>query len=276
MRALVLTYHSHNISGNEYGSNDHVALARDLRTVHAAGARIVRLDDIVDAVRSGLEGDDGLLVGFAFDDGPRFDFADFVHPRFGPQRGFLGILSDFREEFGPSAQPRMHATSFVIASPSARRAMELSADCGYPEIPDWLGDDWWAPAVSTGLLGIGNHSWDHVHHAVDRIVAHDAQRDDFTGVDNYTDADREIRAATSFINSRIGGQCRLFAYPFGHSNEYLSGEYLPVRGYEHQMQGAFTSAGREIRRGDSVWTLPRFVCGEHWRSPSELAAILRP
>jgi hypothetical protein len=273
MPALVLTYHSHNVSGLDYAANDHVALASDLRAVHAAGARIVPLAEIATAVREGRTGAD-LLVGISFDDGPRFDFADFEHPLFGPQRGFLNILRDFQDEMGVAAQPGLHATSFVIASPDARRAMERAPDCGYPDLADWLGESWWREAAGSGLMAIGNHSWDHVHQAVDRIVATTAERDDFTRVDNYTDADREIRAATAYINSRVDGRCELFAFPFGHSNDYLVNDYLPSRRYEHGMAAAFGTGGRAVREGDSIWNLPRAVCGEHWSSPEELGKLL--
>ena len=273
MRAVVLTYHSHNISGTDYATNDHVALASDLRTLHAAGARIVPLGEIVQAVRAGLPGE-GLLAGLSFDDGPTFDWEDFTHPRFGVQRGFLNILRDFRDEVGTAAQAGLHATSFVIASPEARLAMERAPDCGYPDRAGWLGESWWAPALDSGLMGIGNHSWDHVHHAVDRIVATTARRDDFTRVDNYTDADREIRAAAAYINARVGGRCELFAFPFGHANDYLVNEYLPLRGYEHGMVAAFGTGGRALDPDDSIWNLPRLVCGAHWKSPGELGKLL--
>jgi hypothetical protein len=266
MRALVLTYHSHNISGTDYAANDHVALASDLRTVHAAGGRIVPLAEIAGTVRESRPADE-LLVGISFDDGPRFDFADFEHPLFGPQRGFFNILRDFREEVGAAAQPGLHATSFVIASPDARRAMERSPDCGYPDMPDWLGESWWREAAESGLMAIGNHSWDHVHHAV-------GGGDDFTRVDGYTDADREIRAAAAYINARVDGRCELFAFPFGHANEYLVNQYLPLRSYEHGMAAAFGTGGRAVRDGDSIWNLPRAVCGEHWKSPGELGKLL--
>jgi hypothetical protein len=274
MRALVLTYHSHNISGSGYATNDHVALAHDLRAVHAAGARIVPLSEIADAVRAGMEPQAVPRVGISFDDGPSFDFADFVHARFGSQRSFLNILRDFRAEVGERAQPGLHATSFVIASPAARAAMERAPDCGYPEIAEWLSDRWWSEAIDSGLMAIGNHSWDHVHHAVDRTVISARERDDFRRVDNYPDADREIRAAAAFINARVGGRCELFAFPFGHANDYLVNEYLPLRGYEHGMVAAFGTGGRGISPEDSVWNIPRLVCGEHWRSPDELAALL--
>jgi hypothetical protein len=275
MRALVLVHHSHNVSGTGYAANDHVALASDLRTLHALGARVVPLGEIARAVRDGLDGKGELLVGLSFDDGPAFDFADFTHPRFGPQRGFLGILRDFRDEAGAGAQPELHATSFVIASPAARAAMERAEDCGYPFLEDWLTDRWWNEAIDTGLLGIGNHSWDHVHHAPDSIAISAPVRDDFTRVDNYADADREIRAASAFINARVGGRCELFAFPFGHANDYLVNEYLPVRASEHGMKAAFGTGGREVRPGDSIWNIPRVVCGHDWKSPAELENLVR-
>ena len=275
MKALVLTYHSHNIAGTDYATNDHVAFARDLRLVHERGARIVPLADIAESARGGLAGPrDEVLVGISFDDGPSFDYADFTHPRFGAQRSFLNILRDFRAEIGAAAQPALHATSFVIASPAARAAMERAEDCGYTYLDDWLTDRWWSEAIDTGLIGIGNHSWDHVHHAPESIAISAPVRDDFTRVDNYTDADREIRAAAAYINARVGGRCDLFAFPFGHSNDYLVNEYFPLRGYEHGMVAGFGAAGRAIAPGDSIWDLPRVVCGYHWKSPEELAALL--
>ena len=275
MRALVLTYHSHNIAGAGYAENDHVAFASDLRTLHGRGARIVSLAQIASAVRAGLDGSgEELLVGISFDDGPAFDFSDFTHPRHGPQRSFLNILRDFRAEAGEGAQPGLHATSFVIASPAARGAMERAEDCGYAFLEDWLTDRWWDEAIDTGLMAIGNHSWDHVHHAPDSIAISAPVRDDFTRVDNYTDADREIRAAAAFINARVAGRCELFAFPFGHANEYLVNEYLPNRAYEHGMKAAFGTGGRAVRPGDSVWNIPRLVCGYDWKSPAELESLL--
>jgi hypothetical protein len=273
--ALVLTYHSHNISGVDYATNDHVALAADLRLLQARGARIAPLAEIAAGLGEGLAADE-LLVGLSFDDGPCFDFADFVHPAYGPQRSFLNILRDFREEAGRGAQPGLHATSFVIASPEARAAMERADDCGYAFLEDWLTDRWWSEAADSGLMAIGNHSWDHVHHAPESIAIAASVRDDFTRVDNYADADREIRAAADYINARVGGRCELFAFPFGHTNEYLLEEYLPNRACEHGMKAAFSTGGRAIRPGDSAWNIPRVVCGHDWKSPEELEKLLAP
>jgi peptidoglycan/xylan/chitin deacetylase (PgdA/CDA1 family) len=274
MKALVLAYHSHNISGTTYGTNDHVAFASDLGTIHAAGARIVALSRIVAAINGGLPGAGADLVALTFDDGPLFDYADFTHPRFGAQRSFLNILRDFRSEAGKDAQPELHATSFVIASPRARRAMERSPECGFTDLDDWLTDAWWNAAVDTGLMGIGNHSWDHVHPAVDSVATKSQERGDFGRIADDADADAEIRQASEYINARVRGRCDMFAYPFGHVSEFLAKEYLPKRQDRHGMKAAFGTGGRAISRGDPIWNVPRAVCGHHWRTPGELKALL--
>src|SRR5512142_1187157 len=256
MRALVLTYHSHNIAGTDYATNDHVALATDLRLLTQVGARIVPLGRIVRALHARLEGD-GLRVGLTFDDGPVFDFADFDHRRFGRQRSFFNILRDFDIELGPRVQPELHATSFVIASPEARAAMERAEDCGYTDQRGWLADGWWSAAIDSGLMGIGNHSWDHVHHAVPQIAVAKGARDDFSVVDNAEDADREIPAATRFIRAKTGGRCEYFAFPFGHAPRYLVEEYLPQRGDRHGMSAAFGVDGRAVHPDDSPWNIRR-------------------
>lgn len=275
MKALVLAYHSHNISGDGYAENDHVALASDLRTITRRDVRIVPLVEIVRHLEAGLEGpQSAVMAAITFDDGPVFDHDDFLHPRFGAQRSFLNILSDFRSEHGEHAQPELHATSFVIASPDARKAMEKAEDCGFAYLQNWLSDEWWAGAAKSGLIDVGNHSWDHVHHAPETIAISVDVRDNFELVNNYTDADREIRRATDFIEMRMGARCRHFAFPFGHVNRYLLEEYLPERSAEHRMEAAFSTAGRPIERTDSIWNIPRLVCGYHWRSSDELEALL--
>ncbi len=275
MKFFVLTYHSHNISGNDYARNDHVALAADLELLHRMGATISSLADVGRSIR--LKVSDvptRLNVALSFDDGPVFDFADFVHPEHGPQRSFLNIMRDFRTAHGVRALSGLHATSFVIASPEARRAMERSSDCGYTTIPDWLSDDWWPEAVASGLMDIGNHSWDHVHHAPERIVAKSEQRDDFSLITDFDDAQAEIRAASDFIARRVGAPPRVFAFPFGHANEYLVKDYLPRYAAGYGLEAAFGTGG-VASEGDSVWSIPRIVCGAHWHSPEELERLLR-
>ena len=281
MKAIVLTYHSHRVLGTGYAQNDHVALPIDLQTIARSGGRIVSLATLIAAIeahQSGAAAPDGTrtLVALTFDDGPVWDFADFIHPVLGLQRGFANAMRDFLLTESGRAQPETTATSFVIASPEARRVMESTFDAEYTFLcPGALDDAWWTPATATGLIGIANHSWDHLHPAL-ASVAHSRQvRGDFTQVTSATDADAQIRAAMTYIDAHTGGRAApFFAYPFGHCNDYLSKEYLPREGRAMGLVAAFTTEPEIIDGSQSVWRLPRFTCGHHWRSPEALAAIL--
>jgi hypothetical protein len=274
VKCLVLTYHSHNIAGTQYGVNDHVALAADLEILHRLGAEVVPLTTIARGLASGSAARDARVqVGISFDDGPVFDYEDFTHPKHGPQRSFLNILRDFRQFRGPRALPALHATSFVIASGEARLAMERSPSSGYRFLTDWLSDAWWRPAAESGFMDIGNHSWDHVHHAAPNVAIGRSERDNFEVVDNFADADGEIRPAAEYINAKIGRVSTLFAFPFGHVNDYLVRDYLPNHGPSLGLEAAFGTGG-EVKEGGSVWSIPRVVCGYHWRTPAEFERLI--
>jgi len=268
MRVPVLTYHSNNISGNDYASNDHVALAADLRVIHRRGLRIVPLGRVVDvllgeAPESAVE----RSVALSFDDGSWFDWHDLDHPTCGPQRGFAGILRDFAAQTGASA----HATSFVIVSPDARATLDRTclADCG------WWGDDWWRPAQDEGLLAIESHSWDHNHHTLPVTAAHEQRTGTFRSIDTYMDADAELRQAADWLNRFLAPhRATLFAYPYGETNDYLVHEYLPHYTHEHRLRAAFGTAPGPIERSSGHWHLPRYVAGSHWKSSAELDRLL--
>src|SRR5208282_1984771 len=225
---LVLAYHSHHVVGKDYCRNDHVAFAQDLELITAAGFRIVPLPEFVECwERWGrlptVAPQARPLIALTFDDGPVFDVADFVHPEFGQQRSLLNIMRDFQARHTGKVQPDLHATSFVIASPEARLVMEQTFDADYTYLgPQSMGDEWWAPAIETGMIGIANHSWDHLHPALP-TVAHSCQvRADFRQVLRVDDADAQIAAASAFIARQTGGKALpFFAYPFGHYNDFL-------------------------------------------------------
>ena len=129
MHALILTYHSHHIAGSDYISNDHVALAADLRVIDRAGFRIISLTDLVDCFLALQRGDaevmdHGQVCALTFDDGPEYDAVDHLHPALGLQPSFLRILQEFAESADGARQTSVCATSFVIASPEARRCMK--------------------------------------------------------------------------------------------------------------------------------------------------------
>ena len=150
MPLAVLAYHSHHVVGRAYGENYHVAFARDLDGLTDAHWRIVPLADLVRAHR---EGASERLVALTFDDGPLYDVEDVVHPDFGLQRGFANAMRAFAAR-RPGAQPALHATSFVIASPEARLAMEASADPLYTWLaPGSMGEAFTGLWVSVALPG---------------------------------------------------------------------------------------------------------------------------
>ena len=281
MKAVVLTYHSHRILGTEYAHNDHVALPVDLDIIARSGRRIVSLATLVDTIDAHQSGarttDDGAtLVALTFDDGPEWDFVDFTHPAFGKQRSFASAMRDFLESELGRAQPETCATSFVIASPEARYVMETTFDAEYTFLQQGaLNDAWWAPATASGLIDIGNHSWDHLHPALESVAHSRQARGDFTQVTGAEDADAQIREAMRYINERTSGRAApFFAYPYGHSNAYLADVYLPREGRGMGLRAAFTTEPAVIDGAQRVWRLPRFTCGHHWRSAEGLAAIL--
>ena len=272
MPLAILAYHSHHVVGPGYDANDHVAFERDLDLLTDAGWRIVPLRDLV---RAHAEGSVAKLVALTFDDGPLYDVDDVVHPRYGKQRSFAGAMRAFAAR-RPGAQPGLHATSFVIASPEARLAMESSADPAYTWLaPGALAEDWWPAAIDEGLVAIANHSWDHLHPALAAVRHSRDARGDFSQVDTFADADAQIRDASAYLWGATRGRASpYFAYPFGQHNVFLAREYLPSIG-DGVCAAAFTTEPRLVARGDSRFLMPRLVCGADWRSPEELLERLK-
>lgn len=277
MSVSILTYHSHAINGAEYPGNDHVALETDIGVLFQEGYRFVGLRRVVDAVLGGWN--DPLLqeakcVAFTFDDGPLFDFHDFEHSRFGMQKSFRRILGEMKAHL-PDSADGLCGTSFVIASPAARQCIAAAPECGFTDVKDWLTDSWWFDAARGGLLDIGNHGWDHVHSSLPEVALTANSRNNFGDVCSELDADAQIAMATHYIRLKTRGLATpYFAYPFGQTNEYLSSEYFPHCQFRHGMVAAFTTDGRPVLPDENRWSLPRFVCGNHWRSPDELLKIL--
>lgn len=267
-----MTYHAVNILTNRYAENDHIGLATDLREINRLGYQIVPLSEIVDW-HQGIVEDSRLrnCLAISFDDGSWFDYHDLPHPTCGKQRSLFNILRDFQSEAGPAAQPRLHATSFVIASPEAREQLDRNGLIGL----GWWGDDWWNAAQESGLISIQCHSWDHVHPDVEAVAQVDNIKGDFNRVTSFEDCDKQVRKAAEYINSVIDGyRPDLFAYPYGQSSDYLARNYFPNASSRHGYRAAFTTDPRPVTRTDDIWRLPRFVFGRDWRSPSGLQDLL--
>ena len=269
MRVPVLAYHSNNISGNDYASNDHVALAEDLRRLHRAGRRIVPLAQVVDVLLgTTAESSVDNAVALSFDDGSCFDWHDIDHPTWGPQRGFAGILRDFATQ----TRAGVHATSFVIVSPQARAVLDRTCLAGR----GWWVDDWWPEAQREGLVAIESHSWDHNHATLPQAQPRDGRSGTFRTIDSHVAADAQIRQASDWLDAHCAPhRTRLFAYPYGESNDYLMREYLPHCESEHRLHAAFDTTPQPVDAGSNRWLLPRHVCGQHWKDPAELERLLR-
>ena len=70
---------------------------------------------------------------------------------------------------------------------------------------------------------------------------------------------------------------RLFAYPYGEFNDFLVRTFLPELAQREPASAplaAFTTQAGYLEAGADRWRLPRFVCGDHWKSPEGLRAIL--
>jgi peptidoglycan/xylan/chitin deacetylase (PgdA/CDA1 family) len=270
LKIPVLTYHSANISGNEYQSNDHVALHHDLEILNNLGYQVIPARWLVDWLTGCKNLDQsGRYVVITFDDGASLDFHDWVHPEHGFQKSFFNILKDFSDQH-PKQQPNVHASCFVIASRQARKNIQDKALAGHP----LLGDEWWIDAENTSLLSIENHSWDHNHSACEETAQKSGTTGRFDVIDSYKECDIEVRQASEFIQEIVGEKQLLFAYPWGQYNEYLAHEYFPQFRNEHKAQAAFIVEPEHVNLQTNRWLIPRYVCGEHWRSQEQLADII--
>jgi peptidoglycan/xylan/chitin deacetylase (PgdA/CDA1 family) len=272
MTVPVLTYHAGLVEGPGYAENDHVALREDLAVIAALGLRVVPLQQVVDALLgrrewASLAG----AVALSCDDGTAFDAVPGrAYGAHGPQPSLLGVLRAWADE-APAARREAHLTSFVIASPEARAI--LDRDCLFGQGD--LGEDWWPAALASGRCALGNHSWDHNHPALPPAPFTGLARGDFLGIDDEDRADFEIAQAQAYLGERLGAPPRLFAYPFGHVPPFLADDYLPRRGPALGLDAAFGTEPGRITPASDRWRLPRYVCRWHWRSPEELAALLR-
>ena len=170
-------------------------MAADLRQLTDAGFKVVALRSIVDAwlANRGLDLD-AKLVALTADNGADFDYVDLPHPSCGTQRSVMNILRDFAAE-RPGAQDGLNVTSFRIASPEARAALDAACMVG----KGWWNDGWWKDAIASGLIHVANHSWDHNHEALPASFGRGARRGSFAGILNADLADHEILQAAAYL-----------------------------------------------------------------------------
>ena len=246
------------LKGITYDSNDRVAFAADLEAIRSLAFSILALRTLFDWFLAGDEErlSRGKFVVITMDDGSNLDFLDF-----GAFRSMNSMLRDFVLRRGSAVGERHLATSFVVASPDARRLGKAR-------------DFWWRACVNESLIGIESHSWDHCAPNVHPVAQKDQIKGTFRHVETYEDADVQFRKAREYIESVTHSDCRYFAYPWGQRNAYLIGQYLPLFQDEHKYLGCVTTDGDCVTSRSSRCEMPRFVCREHWRSPAQLEQIL--
>jgi peptidoglycan/xylan/chitin deacetylase (PgdA/CDA1 family) len=261
----VLTYHSQNIAGHDTADNDHVAFAQDLEALHAAGARIAPLSGLPDVLEADASPGREPVVYLTLDDGCDFDARDIEWPGLGLQRSMLGIMRDFERRHGRDAQPGLHATSFVIASPEAREVIDRKSLFGR----GWMSEDWWAEADR--LLSVANHGWDHNH--PDLANGADGPREPAVFADE-AECRRQVVDAAAYIEARTGAWPEFFAYPFGESSAFVRERFFPEQRELHRTLAAFGTQPGPVTPDSDRWHLPRYVCGHDWNSPEELLALV--
>jgi len=267
----ILTYHSLNTRGKSYPENDHVALEQDLLTIKKCGFRVLPLTTLVDHYLAGTleQISKQRVCAITFDDGVLHDFADFYHPDQGLLKSFARILSDAAEAHLPGWE-RVPATSFVIASPEARAVLDVACIAGRNQ---WH-DHWWEEAIDHYHFDIGNHSWNHTHPALEEIQAEVGMAGNFFCVDSLEHAEAQILKAEAYLTQKLGDKrSRLFAYPYGHVPEYLRDEFFPA--HTEEFKAAIATGGHYFTEASTRWAIPRFVCGEDWKSPQEFDDILK-
>jgi len=269
----VLCYHSWTIYDDSYNKNDHIALEHDLRTLAEKGYQVLPLETLVGVLRgdiSGREFSGKKLVCLTCDDGRDYDFYDFSSEKLGVVPSFRSILKSSMPWL-PQHSAGTRAVSFVIASPDARAVLDHT--CGYGK-NEWQ-DSWWLECCTEGVLGIANHSWDHVHDTLEIVRQRGNLKGSFFEIETFGDAQAQIAESQQFIASKTKHKSLpFFGYPYGHVSEYLRDEYFPKYGDSLGITAAFSTGGASVKPHCNVWDIPRFVCGEHWRSPSEFDAML--
>lgn len=269
----VLCYHSWTIDGSSYENNDHLALEQDLLTLARKGYQILPLTVLVAALRGQfsiklLQGKK--LVCITCDDGRDLDYRDYGNGERDKILSFHTLL-DQSKAWLPQYATGPRAVSFVIASESARAILDV--ECGHG-LHLW-NDSWWRESAANGILGIANHSWDHVHPCLDTVRQKDNKKGSFLEIATFADAEGQIADAQQYIAQKTDHHALpFFGYPYGHVSPYLRDEYFPAHGDRLGIVAAFSTSGVAVTGQTCIWDIPRFVCGHDWKSPDEFERLL--
>lgn len=267
--AYVLAYHSQNVTGDTYETSDRLSFAADLALLRELDFTVVSAMHLVKFLRTGTFPNlPAKCVVLTMDDAPLSDFCETSNPPHAGQDSMLTSLrKQHRKPLGFSLRrPPFVATAFAIASPEARK--QLSVPTGLP----WFTDSWWRAAQQSGYLDIGTHSWNHVHPELEEMACQPHLKAAFHNVTSIAEADRQIVNASRSVRGITGNDAAgLFAYPYGRTNDFLVREYLPR---QDTVIGAFTTEPRPVTESTGIWEIPRFVCGDTWKTREDLRALL--
>ena len=272
MRGAIFCYHAQNCGDGKSAISDHESLQINLDSIARFNLPIIPLETIARAL-TGMTGYalPDYFVGLSADDGTYLDWHDYQHPSLGPQKSFAGIISEHCDKHALSKSGML--TSLFIASPEARALIDK--EC-YDALP-LSSEDWWQEAADEGLIHIENHSWDHAHPAVGDAALDPGTLGSFHAVASQEIAAAQITKAQSYINHNCRQANRsscLFAYPYGHTNEYMISQFLPNQGRKSGIVGAFSTERAFVTTDTNPYCIPRFVCGEAWNGPTQFDAIL--
>jgi hypothetical protein len=272
MTGAIFCYHSQNCGDGRGVASDHDALLENLEAIARFNLPILPLETIARALTDpATHALPEYFVGLSADDGTYLDWRDYQHPSLGLQKSFAGII---REHCDKHALPKVGMlTSFVIASPKARAAIDNECYEGL----QLSTDDWWQEAAREGLIHIENHSWDHAHPAIGSAALDRGSLGSFHAVTSQELAAAQVIEAQSYIDDNCGQNNRrscLFAYPYGHTNEYLVSHFLPNQGRRSGILGAFSTERAFVTKNTNPYCIPRYVCGEAWLGPEQFDAIL--
>lgn len=269
----VLCYHGVHVDGRSYETSDRIALQTDLRLLAGRGYRVVSPMLLATVLRGEMSA--GILAGkklvaLTFDDGSDMDYRDWQEAHIGYVPSVHAVLED---SIGwlPQLGDGPRGVAFVIASPKARAILDRTCYAASNK----MNDDWWQPCAARGVLGIANHSWDHVHDTLPEVRQRENKKGSFFEIATIDDASGQIAAAQDYIRHKTQGLALpLFAYPYGHVSPYLHDTYFPGFASAHGLLAAFGTSGQAATNQTSIWNIPRFVCGEHWRSAQDFSALI--
>lgn len=263
----IFCYHSLTAYGTAYHENDHTALESDLKSLKNEGYRAISINDTVAFIRGkkNFSRSDKVFL-LTFDDAPYWDYFNYSDNVLGTVKSFAQIIKE-SGMFTSDNRP----VSFAIASEEARNILDKTCIAGRGE---W-DSSWWEKSIDQGIFEVANHSWDHVHPTLDKVCQRNNHKGDFSLIKTYDDANLQIREANIEIKRIVNSKnSNYFAYPYGHVSDYLKNTYFPNYTKEHNIIAAFSTGGRFATKKDSIWDIPRLVCGEHWKSSQEFIKII--